>query len=127
MENLKAQEAETITETKVSEVLRIKEEISSYPIDLLGGFSTKESIDQATLTDVKSAGENLLLKYQAAGERYETMQTEVRKDLGDSIKKAFENVDDILEDLGFEATESNERAVRILGYKGKCFFDALCG
>ena len=116
VENLKAQEEETITETKVSEVLQIKEEISSYPIDLLGGFSTKESIDQATLTDVKSAGENLLLKYQAAGERYETMQTKVRKDLGDSIKKAFENVDDILEDLGFEATESNERAVRILGY-----------
>ncbi len=55
-------------------------------------------------------------RFDAAGERYETMATEVRADLGDSMKKAFSNVDDILDDLGYEATEENRRAVRILGY-----------
>ena len=39
-----------------------------------------------------------------------------REDLGDSIQKAFQNVDDILEDLGMEVNEENRRAARILGY-----------
>ena len=44
--------------------------------------------------------------------------TAPRTDMGDSIQKAFRNVDDILNDLGVEATEENRRAVRILGYNG---------
>ena len=51
-----------------------------------------------------------------AGEAYETMATEVRRDFGDSIKKAFRSVDSLLESLELEANEANERAVRILGY-----------
>jgi hypothetical protein len=42
--------------------------------------------------------------------------TSPRSDLGDSIKKAFRNVDDILTELGLETSDSNRRAVRILGY-----------
>ena len=56
--------------------------------------------------------------FEKAGERYETMMTAPRQDMGDSISKAFRNVDDILNDLGVEATEENRRAVRILGYNG---------
>ena len=44
------------------------------------------------------------------------MMTAPRKDMGDSIQKAFRNVDDILQDLGLETNDSNRRAVRILGY-----------
>ena len=47
---------------------------------------------------------------------YAAVGTEVRKDLGDSMSKAFSNVDDILEDLNLEVSESNEKAVRILAY-----------
>ncbi len=36
--------------------------------------------------------------------------------MGDSIRKAFRNVDDILEDMGLETSEENRKAVRILGY-----------
>lgn len=36
--------------------------------------------------------------------------------MGDSIRKAFRNVDDILKDMGYEANEENRKAVRILGY-----------
>lgn len=56
------------------------------------------------------------VKRQEAGRRYETMQTEVRSDLGDSIRKAFRNVDDILTDMNKEPSEENRRAVRMLGY-----------
>lgn len=47
---------------------------------------------------------------------YETLMTRPRGDMGDSIQKAFRNVDDILEDMQIPATEDNQRAVRILGY-----------
>ncbi len=47
---------------------------------------------------------------------YEALQTAPRSDMGDSITKAFANVDDILADLGYEITPETQRAVRILGY-----------
>lgn len=56
------------------------------------------------------------VKRETAHRRYETMQTEVRPDLGDSIRKAFRNVDDILTDMNKEPSEENRRAVRMLGY-----------
>ena len=42
--------------------------------------------------------------------------TEPRSDMGDSIQKAFRNVDDILQDMDLELSDENRRAVRILGY-----------
>ncbi|MCR5053401.1 MAG: DUF6240 domain-containing protein, partial [Lachnospiraceae bacterium] len=51
-----------------------------------------------------------------ADKLYEAMHTEVRRDLGDTMGKAFRNVDDILSELQMEATPDNERAVRILAY-----------
>ena len=56
------------------------------------------------------------IRREAAGRRYETMRTEVRADLGDSLRKAFRNVDDILTDMNKEPSEENRRAVRMLGY-----------
>lgn len=47
---------------------------------------------------------------------YEGVGTQVRKDLGDNILKAFNNVDSLLEELGFDANEENRKAARILGY-----------
>lgn len=47
---------------------------------------------------------------------YEALMTRPRGDMGDSIQKAFRNVDDILEEMHLPATEDNQRAVRILGY-----------
>ena len=63
-------------------------------------------------TAIEQIGE----RYVRAGEAYETMATEVRRDLGDSMKKAFRSVDHLLESLELEANAANERAVRILGY-----------
>ncbi len=68
-----------------------------------------------TMTELSSAAEKASAKVNKANE-YETLMTVPRKDLGDSIKKAFNSVDQILEDLSLDKTESNERAVRILAY-----------
>ena len=51
-----------------------------------------------------------------AAEAYEPLMTAPRSDMGDSIQKAFRNVDSQLESLGMELTAANRRAVRILGY-----------
>lgn len=69
-----------------------------------------------TLAEAHEIGASMQNAYEKAGEAYETMGTRVREDLGDSIDKAFSNVADILSDLGFEDTQANEKAVRILGY-----------
>ncbi len=47
---------------------------------------------------------------------YEVVGTAPRADMGDSIRKAFSNIGDILSDLHMEADEEHMRAVRILGY-----------
>ena len=69
-----------------------------------------------TLSEAHDIAASMQSAYEKAGEAYETMGTQVREDLGDSIEKAFGNVAEILAGLGFEDTEANEKAVRILGY-----------
>lgn len=70
----------------------------------------------STLREVSAAGEERAAAYRKAGISYETLMTAPRQDMGDSIKKAFRNVDDILTDLEVELSDENRRAVRILGY-----------
>ncbi len=54
--------------------------------------------------------------YDKMTDTYNAVGTEVRKDLGDSIKKAFGNVDTILNDMGYDTSDENRRTIRILGY-----------
>lgn len=88
--------------------------LASMPVNILG--KTFDTRSEETLNSLAEAGNELKNQLEKAGEAYETLGTEVRKDLGDSIKKAFQNISSILEDLGMEPTEANTRAVKILGY-----------
>ncbi|MBO4997507.1 MAG: hypothetical protein J6D02_05865 [Lachnospira sp.] len=47
---------------------------------------------------------------------YETMMTTPRSDMGDTIQKAFANMDSLLGELGMELSAENKKAVRILSY-----------
>ena len=89
-------------------------EIPGLPAQVLGTFVEGQAT--ATLEEFHGEGKALKDTYQKAQTEYETLMTAPRGDLGDSIKKAFANVDDILRDLGLELTEENRRAARILGY-----------
>jgi len=64
----------------------------------------------------KSVQASFSARFTQAADYYEASATEVRRDLGDNIRKAFNNVDNILEDLNLDLTDENRRAVRILGY-----------
>lgn len=79
------------------------------------GSTVKQSAIQ-TINTLHEAASAVKAAFDKAGEAYETMLTSPRSDLGDSIQKAFDSVDAILDDLGLEKTEDNQRAVRILGY-----------
>lgn len=89
-------------------------EVLAAPVELLG--ETIRTADSETLASMAERGTTLKEEYDKAARTYEAVGTEVRKDLGDSIRKAFSSIEGILEDLGLENTARNQRAVRILGY-----------
>ena len=89
-------------------------EIPYLPAAVLAGYIDGEKA--FTLDSVHENGTALKNAYEAAKESYETLMTAPRADMGDSIRKAFRNVDDILTDMGLETSGENRRAVRILGY-----------
>lgn len=98
----------------MSNTIQAAKEVLVAPVELLG--ETFPTADSETLASMAERGTVLKDQYDKAAQTYEAVGTEVRKDLGDSIKKAFGNVEDILKDLGMENTARNQRAIRILGY-----------
>ncbi len=95
-----------------SDTMSKSQEMKGVPAYILGNIKTAED----TINTIHAAGVSKQAQMERAGEAYETLQTAPRADLGDSIQKAFRNVDDILEDLDLKVTEANRRAVRILAY-----------
>ena len=96
------------------ETMNIMSGFNKLPISVAGSVYT--SSIEFTVSQVYSEGSNLVSRYKIAGEVYEAIGTSVRPDLGDNIKKAFRNVDDLLELQGIEANDENRRAARVLGY-----------
>lgn len=98
---------------------QVAEELPQLPVAAVGRWQELlqdgEAEDQS-IAGFYHTGKALQAEYERAGQRYETIWTAPRANLGDSIHKAFANVDDILQDLGYEPTQENQRAVRILGY-----------
>lgn len=86
-------------------------EMKGQPAYILGQIQPED-----TVASIHESGRNLQQELARASAGYETLMTAPRKDMGDSIQKAFSNVDDILKDLNLETSEGNRRAVRILAY-----------
>ena len=90
------------------------DDLKSTPNYILG--STLSSRRVQTISGLLVAGVECKQTLNKANEAYEALMTSPRADMGDSISKAFRNVDAILEDMKLETNKANERAVRILGY-----------
>ena len=96
---------------------QVAEELPGLPVDTVGRWQERiQGAEASTLEEFHREGRALQADYEKAGQRYEAIWTQPRADMGDSIRKAFANVDDILQELGYELTEENRRAVRVLGY-----------
>lgn len=125
VEGLRAQEREAgekilqendvpVTEeniTRYDTILSWKDRIMQAPAAVLG--TVLDEGMHLSPREFSEAAAEVKARMEAT---YEQVGTEVRKDLGDSLTKAFQHVDSILEDLSLTVTEKNRRAVRILGY-----------
>lgn len=101
----------------VKEVSAAVSSLAAAPAGVIGAplrgeyFSVRQllSVSEAEVSASPSG-------FEAVKKSYEAVWTAPRRDMGDSIAKAFANVDDILTDLGVEVNYDSRRAVRILGY-----------
>lgn len=107
-------EASTQNISTLKDITTKLSEIRYVPSDVIGKVVSGETPN--SIQGIHKTGSELKSKYDAANQSYEALMTKPRSDMGDHIAKAFQNVDDILTDLGLEITNSNQRAVRILGY-----------
>ena len=99
---------------KVADTFSYVDLIKNAPSALIGA-TLEKGMDQ-TIPEFVKQGQELAKTFESLSQEYEKVGTEVRTDLGDSIKKAFQNVDHILQEMNLPVTQSNQRAVRILGY-----------
>ncbi len=96
------------TSVKVREISESSARILAAP--LVEGEFTINNIHSSISTKVS---ENT---FESVRRSYEAVGTAPRRDMGDSISKAFSNVDDILTEMSLPVNYENQRAVRILGY-----------
>lgn len=89
-------------------------QLKAAPAYVLGVTFTVRTVQ--TVSSLSEAGGQLAAQFEGAMERYEALMTKPRADMGDSIRTAFRNVDEVLNGMGLEATPENSRAVRIMAY-----------
>ena len=105
------------------ELLRSVVSIRSYAITR--EYSSEYKIGAVSETYIKET-RITLASYHEAGLAYEKGETAIRPDLGDNIKKAFGNIDEVLKDNGLELNDENRKAVRLLAYnKAEVSFESV--
>lgn len=97
----------------MEQTLAVFDELKGMPAYVIGQVDEDSSV-----TQIYDAGAQMQHAFEKANESYETLMTAPRKDMGDSIQKAFRNVDDILKSMNLDTSAANQRAVRILAYNG---------
>ena len=97
------------------QTINVLERIPHIPVRTIADRSVS---DDLSLASIDRAGTALAATYEKAGETYEALMTAPRADMGDSIRKAFRNVDEILIGLDMDVNDANRKAVRALGYAG---------
>lgn len=90
------------------------EALAFLPAAVVGNVLKENVIP--TIDELYQRGNVMRNEYLHAKESYEALGTAPRRDLGDNIQKAFQNVDNLLNEIGAETTAENQRAARILGY-----------
>lgn len=98
----------------MGDTLQAAKDVLGAPVEFLGHALASQEID--TLSEMSVQAKTFTADFSQAEHSYEAVGTEVRRDLGDSLTKAFGNINEILEDLGMEPLLANQRAVRALAY-----------
>ncbi len=98
----------------VAGVMDIMKSMSQVPSAVMGKVYS-EKVD-FTISSVQNETTLMYAEYGKAEMTYEAVGTQIRTDLGDSIAKAFDSLDNILRDQRIEVNSSTLRAGRILAY-----------
>ncbi len=108
------------TNTEIALIQETNHKLAELPTLPAAAIGRTWASGSFTIQRLHTDGIQALSEYRASSQdalsSYETMMTTPRSDMGDSIHKAFRNVDSILRELQLPVTEANARAVRILGY-----------
>ncbi len=130
VDELKAQEAEYFknlgklvdTELSDDDISIYKESIGAVeflkagPAYIIGGAVRGDF--ETTIEGSLGASKAMLnaITLNKAEAAYEALMTRPDREYGDSLSKAFGNIDELLFDIGLDNTPENSRAVRILAY-----------
>lgn len=99
----------------VNEVRKALFTINYSSVEIFKNVVSEDAGQIVTLSALSYSGNNYSRQYARANNTYEAVGTEVRKDLGDSIKTAIANsTDSIIEEIGLEGTKPERDAIRIL-------------
>lgn len=90
------------------------EQLKALPSYILG-ITINERRTQ-TVPNLLEAGTRLQTELDKANKAYESLLTPPSSEYGDSLKKAFDNLKPLMDEMGIEDTVYNRRAIRILGY-----------
>ncbi len=108
------------TALKVREISEGNAKIIAAPLMdrefTISGVHSAISDEVIGMPDDQIRGKLSELKFEGVRRSYEAVGTAPRRDMGDSISKAFSNVKDILKEMSLPINYENERAIRILGY-----------
>ncbi len=96
----------------ISETERCRSNLAGAPAHILAQIAESR---MGNLLSEYSEIDVSISHVNAVGE-YEKLMTAPRADMGDSIQKAFANVDSLIESVGLEVTQENQRIVRILAH-----------
>lgn len=103
-----------VNREQMADTIQAAKNVLTAPVGLLG--TAMEAGENLTLAGLSETATGQKEQFARMAQVYEAVGTEVRRDLGDSLNKAFGNIDEILKELGMETTGMNQRAVRILAY-----------
>lgn len=99
---------------KAVDIISVFDALKGQPAYVIGQIDAGTTIEE-----IYDNGSQMQQALEKANERYETLMTAPRRDMGDSIQKAFSNAaESLLKDMNLENSAANQRAVRILGYNG---------
>lgn len=90
--------------------------LKALPAYVVGIMEEGQRVQAVTITATYETGAPLKMTLDAAHATYEALMTAPNREYGDSLAKAFENIDDLLADMDRETTPENRRVVKILAY-----------
>lgn len=90
------------------------EQLKYAPSYILG--ATLSQRNTQTISSLLAEGTSMSAQLMKAGQAYDSLMTMPNAEYGDSIQKAFNNMDSLLSEMNIDNTQANQRAVKILGY-----------